>query len=128
MRDTIIYLFFGAVIIGAFVIKQLEVTAAQAEAARWKAETVVAGAEKQQLRENIAMWKAANDRANTATQALMVQAQACLDRETAVRADAERWQEILTNMTLRPMSEAEAQGVPDDATRRALCADLDRPL
>ncbi len=128
MRDTIIYLVFGAVIVGAFIIKQLEVTAAQAEAAQWKAEAARAGAEMGQLRENIAMWKAANDRANTATQALMVQAQACLDRETAARADAERWQDILTNMTLRPMSGAEAQGVPDDATRRALCADLDRPL
>lgn len=128
MRDTIIYLFFGAVIVGAFAIKQLEVSAAQAEAARWKAEAIVAGAEMQQLRESVAMWKAAIDRANTATQALMVQAQACHDRETAARADAVRWQEILTNMTLRPMSGTEAQGVPDDATRRALCADLDRPL
>ena len=128
MRNTLIYLMFAAIILGAFCIKQLEVTAAQAEAAMWKAEATQAEAGMQQLREGIAVWKAANDRANIATQALAAQAQACLDRESAARADAERWQEIFANMTLRPMSEAEAQGVPDDATRRALLSDLDRPL
>lgn len=121
MRNTIIYLMFGAIFIASFGIKQLQLNAAEANAALWKAKV-------EQLHKDVAIFKATNDRANTAMRALLVQAQACMDRETAARADAERWQQILENMTLRSMSEEEKSGVPDDATRRALLDALDRPL
>ena len=121
MRNTIIYLMFGVIVIASFGIKQLQLNAAEANAALWKAKV-------EQLREDVAIFKATNERANTAMRALLAQAQACMDRESAARADAERWQQILEGMTPRPMSEQEKTGVPDDATRRALLDALDCPL
>ena len=121
MRNAPIYLMFAAIILGAFIMQHLQLTAAENSAALWKAEA-------QRCGEEAARWKTAHARAKAAQEALSVQAQACLDRESAARADAKEWQAILADMTLRSMSEEEKTGVPDDATRRALLDALDRPL
>lgn len=73
-------------------------------------------------------WKLTADQARAGQSALAEQAQACLDREAAARADADQWRAILTEMQTRDLSDAEKTGVPDDATRRALLESLDRPL
>lgn len=121
MRNVLIYLMFAAIILGAFIIKHMQLTAAEDNAALWKAEAL-------QLRGEVSRWKAALVHAKAGEAALSAQAQACLDRESAARADAKEWQAILADMTLRSMSEEEKSGVPDDATRRALFDALDHPL
>lgn len=121
MKDVLLYLLLAAIVVATVAIMHLRASTAEANAAQLEAEAL-------QLRVEVARWQTAYAQAKAGQDALTAQAQACLDRETAARADAERWQEILTDMTLRPMTETEAKGVPDDATRRALCADLDRPL
>ncbi|MBD5538917.1 MAG: hypothetical protein HDQ94_02820 [Desulfovibrio sp.] len=121
MRNALIYLMFAAIILGAFIMQHLQLTIAEDNAALWKAEA-------QRRGEEASRWKTAHARAKAGQVALSAQAQACLDRENAARADAEVWQGILADMTLRPMSEQEKTGVPDDATRRALLDALDRPL
>lgn len=55
-------------------------------------------------------------------------AQACLDRELHAVDMTEQWQEIMNNAQIRDTSETEQKGVPDNATRRKLYTDLDRPL
>ena len=75
-----------------------------------------------------ASWKIAAEKAKQGNDALRQQAQSCLNREAAARADADHWQEMLEKMELRPMEEKERKGVPDDKTRDALLDDLDRPL
>lgn len=52
----------------------------------------------------------------------------CLEREQESAATAELWQEILDKAHSRDTTAKEQQGVPDDATRRKLFADLDNPL
>lgn len=121
MRDVIIFLIFAAVIGGTITIQHLRLTAAEEHAARLDAEAL-------ELRAEAARWKAAYAQARAGQGALAAQAQACLDREAAARADAEQWQAIFKDMTLRALGAEETQGVPDDATRRRLLSDLDRPL
>lgn len=121
MRNALIYLMFAAIILGAFIMQHLQLTIAEDNAALWEAEVL-------QLRRDAARWKTALVQAKAGEAALTAQAQACLDRENAARADAKEWQAILADMTLRSMSEEEKSGVPDDATRRALLDALDRPL
>ena len=57
-----------------------------------------------------------------------LEAQSCLDREAAARADADAWKSLLDGATLRAMTPKEEKGVPDNAMRRALSDALDRPL
>lgn len=118
MRDFIIFGFLAAVVLGTIILKHMQLTIAEDNAALWKAEVL-------QLRGEVSRWKAAHAQARAGEAA---QAQACLDRESAARADAEEWRAILADMPLRSMSEEEKSGVPDDATRRRLLDSLDRPL
>lgn len=52
----------------------------------------------------------------------------CLEREQEGAATAELWQDILDKAQSRDATAKEQQGVPDNATRRKLFTDLDRPL
>lgn len=121
MKDVIFYLLLVAVIGGTVTIQHLRLNTAEERAARLDAEAL-------ELRAEVDQWKSACAQAKAGQEALSAQAQACLDRETAARADAEQWRQIFEDMTLRSMSTEETQGVPDDATRRALLSALDRPL
>lgn len=121
MKHVLAFLILALVIGGVMAIQHLRLAAAEDHAAKVDAEAL-------ELRAEVARWQAAYAQAKAGQEALTAQAQACLDRETAARADADQWRAIFTDMTLRSMSAEEAQGVPDDATRRALLADLDRPL
>lgn len=121
MKDVIFYLLLVAIIGGTVTIQHLRLNAAEERAARLDAEAL-------ELRAEVARWQVTYAQARAGQEALAAQAQACLDRETAARADAEQWRQIFEDMTLRSMSAEEAQGVPDDATRRALLSALDRPL
>ena len=121
MKGVILWLVLAAVIAATVAIMHLRASTAEANAALLEAEGL-------QLRVEVARWQTAYAQAKAGQDALTAQAQACLDRETAAHADADQWREILKDMTLRALSEEEARGVPDDATRRALLADLDRPL
>lgn len=121
MKDIILTLVLVMVIGGTVAIQHLRLNAAEERAARL-------GAEALELREEVARWKDAYAQMKTGQEALTSQAQACLGREAAARADAEQWRQIFETMTLRSMSAEETQGVPDDATRRALLSAFDRPL
>lgn len=121
MKDIILTLVLVMVIGGTIAIQHLRINAAEERAARLDAEAL-------ELREEVARWKAAYVQMKTGQEALAAQAQACFDREAAARADADQWRQIFENMTLRSLDAEEAQGVPDDATRRALLSALDRPL
>lgn len=121
MRDVIIYLMLAAIIGGTIALQHLRLNAAEERAARLDAEAL-------ELRAEVASWKSACAQARAGQEALAAQAQACLGRETAARADAEQWRQIFETMTLRNLDAEEAQGVPDDATRRALLSALDCPL
>ena len=72
-------------------------------------------------------WKIAAGQARVVQDAHAQQAQACLEREAAATLELEHWQDVMTRMQIRDMGEEEKTGVPDDATRRTLLADLDRP-
>lgn len=121
MRDVILYLMLAAIIGGTIAIQHLRLNAAEERAARLDAEAL-------ELRAEVARWQVTYAQARAGQEALTVQAQACLDREAATRADADQWRQIFETMTLRSLDAEEAQGVPDDATRRALLSALDRPL
>ena len=121
MRSVLLYLLLAAILAATVAIIHLRASTAEANAALLEAEAL-------QLRVEVARWQTAYAQAKAGQDALAAQAQACLDRASAARADAEEWRQILQDMTLRAMSEEETKGVPDDATRRALLADLDRPL
>lgn len=54
--------------------------------------------------------------------------QSCIRRESAARADAEKWRQILSDMETREMTAKEKKEVPDDKSRAALLDDLDAPL
>lgn len=73
-------------------------------------------------------WQALATSMQKSADALEAQAQSCLKREAAARADADAWRELLEEATTRDMDETEHKGVPDDATRRALTDALDNPL
>lgn len=121
MKDIILTLVLVMVIGGTIAIQHLRLNAAEERAARLDAEAL-------ELRAEVACWQVTYAQARAGQEALTAQAQACLDRETAARADAEQWRQIFEDMTLRSLDAEEAQGVPDDATRRALLSALDRPL
>ena len=95
-----------------------------------RAESSIALLEKElaAARKEAAAWKLTADQARAGQTALAEQAQACLDRESAAQADADQWRAVMDAMQTREMSDAEKTEVPDDATRRALLTDLDRPL
>lgn len=121
MRDVILYLMLAAIIGGTIALQHLRLNAAEERAARLDAEAL-------ELRAEVARWQVTYAQARAGQEALTAQAQSCLDRETAARADADQWRQIFKDMTLRNLDAEEAQGVPDDATRRALLSALDRPL
>ena len=121
MKEIILALAAVIVIGGAFAVQHMRLQRAEASAALLEKDLAAA-------RKEAAAWKLTADQARAGQTALAGQAQACLDREAAAQADADQWQAILTEMQTREMSDAEKTGVPDDATRRALLADLDRPL
>lgn len=73
-------------------------------------------------------WQLLAEQAQKGEAALEAQAQSCLDREAAARADANAWKSLLDGATLRAMTPKEEKGVPDNAMRRALSDALDRPL
>lgn len=73
-------------------------------------------------------WKATAENAAQVNIFLQATNQACLDREQEAAATAVEWQKILEQATTRDTSETEQKGVPDNATRRKLYTDLDRPL
>lgn len=73
-------------------------------------------------------WQLLAEQAQKGEAALEAQAQSCLDREAAARADADAWKSLLDEATLRAMTPKEEKGVPDNAMRRALSDALDRPL
>lgn len=121
MRNVLLYLVLAAILVATVAIMHLRASTAEANAALLEGEAL-------QLRVEVARWQTAYAQAKAGQDALTAQAQACLDRESAARADAQEWRQILQDMTFRALSEEEAQGVPDDATRRALLDALDRPL
>lgn len=116
-----LYLVLILVIGGTVAVQYVGLDAAEERAARLDAEVL-------ELREEVARWKTAYAQMKTGQEALAAQAHACLDRETAARADVEQWRQIFETMTLRSLDTEEAEGVPDDATRRALLSALDKPL
>ena len=121
MKSFILALIGVLVIGGAFAVQHMRLQRAEASAALLEKDLAAA-------RKEAAAWKLTADQARAGQTALAGQAQACLDREAAAQADAEQWQIILTEMRTRDLSDAEKTGVPDDATRRALLTDLDKPL
>lgn len=121
MKSFILALIGVLVIGGAFAVQHMRLQRAEASAALLEKDLAA-------VRKEAAAWKLTADQARAGQTALAGQAQACLDREAAARADADQWQAILTEMQTREMSDAEKTGVPDDATRRALFESLDRPL
>lgn len=121
MKSFILVLIGVLVIGGAFAAQHMRLQQSAASAALLEKDLDAA-------RKEAAAWKLTADQARAGQTALAEQAQACLDRESAAQADADQWQVILTEMRTRDLSDAEKTGVPDDATRRALLTDLDRPL
>ena len=95
-----------------------------------RAETAIAEltADLKAARDAAQGWQVQAEAMQKGADALEAQAQSCLKREAAARADADIWRELLEKSTARDMNENETQGVPDDATRRKLCTDLDCPL
>ena len=121
MRAFVLVLIGVLVIGGAFAVQHMRLQRAESSIALLEKDLAAA-------RREAAAWKLTADQARSGQTALAGQAQACLDREAAAQADAEQWQTILTEMRTRDLSDAEKTGVPDDATRRALLTDLDKPL
>ena len=121
MRVFVLVLIGVLVIGGAFAVQHMRLQRVEARAALLEKDLAAA-------RKEAAAWKLTADQARAGQTALAGQAQACLDREAAAQADADQWQAILTEMRTRDLSDAEKTGVPDDATRRALLTDLDKPL
>ncbi|WP_303173041.1 hypothetical protein [uncultured Desulfovibrio sp.] len=121
MKSFILALIGVLVIGGAFAVQHMRLQRAEASAALLEKDLAAA-------RKEAAAWKLTADQARAGQTALAGQAQACLDREAAAQADADQWRAVMDAMQIREMSDAEKTGVPDDETRRALLADLDRPL
>lgn len=121
MRIVALVLIGALVIGGGYVVQHMRLQRAEANVAQLEKDLAAA-------RKEAAAWKLTADQARAGQTALAGQAQACLDREAAAQADAEQWRAILAEMQTRDLSDAEKTGVPDDATRRALLTDLDKPL
>ena len=121
MREFVLVLIGALLIIGGYAVQHMRLQLAEASVTQLEKDLAAA-------RKEATAWKLTADQARAGQTALAGQAQACLDREAAAQADAEQWRAILTEMQTRDLSDAEKTGVPDDATRRALLADLDRPL
>lgn len=121
MRGFVLVLIGILVIGGGYAVQHMHLQCAESRAALLEKDLAAA-------RKETAAWKLAADQARAGQTALAEQAQACLDRESAARADADQWQAILAEMQTRDLSDAEMTGVPDNATRRALLESLDRPL
>ena len=111
-----------AVILAAMLVYQHSaVNRLREEAARLSAELDEAAAANARFVETCEFLRAQLEAARD-------QAQACLDRETAALATSARMRAVIEGAQSRDLSDAEKQGVPDDATRRVLLSDLDRPL
>lgn len=121
MRVFVLVLIGVLVIGGAFAVQHMRLQRAESSIAMLEKDLAAA-------RKEAAAWKLTADQARAGQTALAGQAQACLDREAAAQADAEQWRAILAEMQTRDLSDTEMTGVPDDATRRALLTDLDKPL
>lgn len=121
MRVFVLVLIGVLVIGGAFAVQHMRLLRVEARAVLLEKDLAAA-------RKEAAAWKLTADQARAGQTALAGQAQACLDREAAAQADADQWRAVMDAMQIREMSDAEKTGVPDDETRRALLADLDRPL
>ena len=121
MKSFILGLIGVLVIGGAFAVQHMRLQRAESSIALLEKDLAAA-------RKEAAAWKLTADQARAGQTALAGQAQACLDREAAAQADADQWRAVMDAMQIREMSDAEKTGVPDDETRRALLADLDRPL
>lgn len=95
-----------------------------------EADTAITGLQRdiKEWKETAGRWQAVAQKAQEGEAALYAQAQSCLNREAAARADADAWKALLEETTLRDMTQKEEKGVPDNATRRALTDALDRPL
>ena len=121
MKEIILALAAVIVIGGAFTVQHMRLQRAEASAVLLEKDLDAA-------RKEAAAWKLTADQARAGQTVLAGQAQACLDRESDAQADAELWQAILEQAQARDMNDAEQKGVPDDATRRSLFDDLDKPL
>lgn len=121
MKYLVLILIGALLIVGSFATQHMRLQRAEASAALLEKDLAAA-------RKEAAAWKLTADQARAGQTALAGQAQACLDREAATQADADQWRAVMDAMQTREMSDAEKTGVPDDATRRALLTDLDRPL
>lgn len=121
MKYFVLILIGALLIVGSFAVQHMRLQRAEASAALLEKDLAAA-------RKEAAAWKLTADQARAGQTALAGQAQACLDREAAAQADADQWRAVMDAMQTREMSDAEKTGVPDDATRRALLTDLDRPL
>ena len=121
MWNMLIYAMLAVIAGGAFAFQHLKLNGTEEHAAQLEAEN-------QQLKKDLSYWLAAYERAQAAQEALSAQAKSCLERERKALADAEEWRGLLESMKTRPLNEKEANEVPDDATRRRLLDDLDRPL
>ena len=121
MREFVLVLIGALVISGGYAVQHMRLQRAEASVTQLEKDLAAA-------RKEAAAWKLTADQVRAGRTALAEQAQACLDREAAARADADQWRAILTEMQTRDLSDAEKTGVPDDATRRALFESLDRPL
>lgn len=107
-------------ICGLLFWQQTSLEKAEADIARLETELAAA-------RRSAEHWKLTADQARVVQDAQTRQAQACLEREAAATIELEHWQDVMARMQSRDMGKEEKTGVPDDATRRALLADLDRP-
>ena len=121
MKEIILALAAVIVIGGGYAVQHIRLQRAEARVILLEKDLAAA-------RKEAAAWKLTADQARAGQTALAEQAQACLDREAAAQADADQWRAVMDAMQIREMSDAEKTGVPDDETRRALLADLDRPL
>lgn len=121
MRTAVLLLVAAIVSGGTFAAQYMRLQKAEAAVAELEGDL-------RDWKEAAARWQALAEQARQGNAALEAQAQSCLDREAAARADADAWRELLEAATLREMDATETKGVPDDATRNALSDALDRPL
>ena len=121
MKTAVILLVAVIVSGSTFAVQYLRLQKAEAMCAALKTDLQV-------WQEAADRWQLIAEQAQKGEAALEAQAQSCLDREAAARADADAWKALLDGATLRAMTTKEEKGVPDNAMRRALSDALDRPL
>jgi len=121
MRTAVILLAAIVVYGGTFAVQYVRLQKAEAVCASLESDL-------KEWKEAAGRWQAIADQAQKGEAALEAQAQSCLNREAAARADADAWKALLEEATLRDMTPKEEMGVPDDATRKILLDALDRPL